>query len=559
MHTDHPPAPGSSAAAKPADHYLYRELREQVERSPEILEFIRCAALDGLWYWDLRQPANEWMDDRFWKLLGYDPSQMPHLASAWQGLIHPDDLQCALANFERHVADPSHAYDQIVRYRHANGSTVWVRCRGLVLRDADNKPYRMIGAHVDVTELAIAKQELERTNSDLAERIRLRTSELANVQDRLAHTELTNQRARESDLRQLIEGLPLLVWTCTPEGPCDYLSAQWVAYTGIPEAEQLGTGWTAQLHPDDLPNIQAAWGTSVASGKPLDTEFRIRRYDGEYRWFQTRALPMHGADGAVEKWFGTNTDIHDRKMLEQALRERTNALETSNGELEQFAYIASHDLQEPLRTITSYVQLIERRYAQRLDDRGRQYMTHVVSGARKMRSLIVDLLDYSRATMAPVEESSADAHAALSSAQAALETLIAESGAKISSAALPVVAMDAGSLVRVFQNLLSNAIHYSAGRRPEIHVDCVIEGGWATLSVQDNGIGIAPEYQRRIFQMFQRLHTHLEKPGTGVGLALCRRLVARANGEIWVKSEPGAGATFYVRLRHVNARTSAND
>lgn len=129
---------------------------------PEILEFIRCAALDGLWIWDLREPTNEWMDDRFWKTLGYELATMPHLSSAWQGLIHPDDLQCALTNFARHVADPNHPYDQIVRYRHANGSTVWVRCRGLVLRDADNTPHRMLGARVDVTELELAKQELQK-------------------------------------------------------------------------------------------------------------------------------------------------------------------------------------------------------------------------------------------------------------------------------------------------------------------------------------------------------------------------------------------------------------
>lgn len=246
-------------------------------------------------------------------------------------------------------------------------------------------------------------------------------------------------------------------------------------------------------------------------------------------------------------------------MLEETLRERTSALERSYAEFEQFAYVASHDLQEPLRTITSYVQLIERRYGQVLDERGKQYVTHVVSGARKMRSLIVDLLDYSRATMTPLDESSVDANAALSSAQASLEALIADSRAHITSVRLPVVAMDAGSLVRVFQNILSNAIHYCTERRPEIHVDCVVDDNWATMSERDNGIGIAPEHQRRIFQMFQRLHTHLEKPGTGVGLALCRRLVARANGEIWVESHVGAGTTFFVRLRQLKQGIAAHD
>lgn len=539
----------TSSVVDTSEHYLFRELIGQVQRSPEIFEFLRCAALDGLWYWDLENPANEWLDNRFWETLGYEPAKMPHLVSSWQELIHPDDLQVALRNFEMHKADPAHPYDQIVRYRHANGSTVWVRCRGLIIRNEQGKPFRMIGAHVDVTQVELAKQALELANHELEERMRQRTLELERANSQLAESDIAHQRVREAELRLLIEGLPLLVWTCTPEGPCDYLSAQWVAYTGIPEADQLGSGWMAQLHPDDVPVVQKAWGASVAIGQPLDTEFRIRRHDGMYRWFQTRARALRDAEGRVVKWFGTNSDIHDRKMLEQTLRERTEALERSNAELEQFAYVASHDLQEPLRTVTSYVQLIERRYGNTLDERGRKYVEHVVTGAHKMRSLIVDLLDYSRTTMAPAEGSSANASEALHSAHASLGALFADSGAKLTNSALPLVRMDHGSLVRVFQNLLSNAIHYRSDRTPEIRVQASTDGEWSVISIQDNGVGIAPEYQRRIFQMFQRVHTHLGRPGTGVGLALCRRLVERSSGEIWVESVVGIGSTFYLRLR----------
>lgn len=538
-----------SSVANTGIHYLHREILEQVRNSPEIFEFLRCAALDGFWYWDLENPVNEWMDNRFWEALGYDPKVMPHLVTAWQELIHPADLQVAIRNFELHRANPEHPYDQIVRYRHANGSMVWVRCRGLIIRDEQGKPIRMIGAHVDVTQVELAKQALERANLELEERVRLRTLELESVNSRLAEVDLANQRVREAELRQLVEGLPLLVWTCTPEGACDYLSAQWVAYTGIPESEQLGSAWMAQLHPDDVPLILKAWGASVAIGQPLETEFRIRRHDGLYRWFQTRARALRDPNGRVVKWFGTNSDIHDRKILEQTLRERTEALERSNAELEQFAYVASHDLQEPLRTVTSYVQLIERRYGNTLDERGRKYVEHVVTGAHKMHSLIVDLLDYSRATMAPTEAGAADAKTALNSARASLEALFADSGARLTNSPLPVVNMDHGALVRVFQNLLSNAIHHRSDRSPDIRVQSTTDREWCVISVQDNGVGIAPEYQRRIFQMFQRVHTHLGRPGTGVGLALCRRLVERANGEIWVESTVGVGSTFYLRLR----------
>jgi PAS domain S-box-containing protein len=530
------------------EHHLQRELMEHVRRSPEIFEFIRCTALDGLWYWNLLDLTQAWLDDRFWIKLGYDPTSRLPAATALRDLMHPDDWPKAWRQFEEHLADPSRRYDATVRYRHRDGSTIWVRCRGFVLRDSQGIPYRMIGAHMDVTAVERAKELLEKANFDLEERVRLRTLELENARLQLAEADTTNQ-TRAAELRQLVDGLPLLVWTCTPEGPCDYVSPQWVAYTGVPESRLLDNGWAAQLHPDDAARVIAKWNASVASGTLHATEFRLRRHDGTYRWFQAQARPLRGPEGEVVKWFGTNVDIHDRKMLEEELRERTAALERSNFELEQFAYIASHDLQEPLRTVTSYVQLLERRYADGLDDRGRQYINHVVIGARKMRSLIVDLLDYSRATMAPPEATSVDANEALASAQALLGALIADTDAQLSSTRLPIVAMDAGSLVRVFQNLLSNAIHYRSSRPPEISVDCYIDDDWATIAVDDNGVGIAPEHQRRIFQMFQRLHTVPDRPGTGVGLALCRRLVERAHGEIWVSSKVGVGSTFYIRLK----------
>ena len=530
------------------DHYLQQELMEQVQRSPQIFEFIRCTAIDGLWYWDLRDLSRAWLDDRFWTKLGYDPQSRRPSASALRDLMHPDDWPRLLRNFEEHLADFSRPFDQTVRYRHRDGSTIWARCRGFAMFDSEGIPNRMLGAHLDVTVVERAKELLERANIELEERVRLRTLELENARLQLIEED-TRRRTRTAELRKLVESLPFLVWTCTPEGPCDYLSPQWVTYTGIPESEQLGNGWAAQLHPDDVVGACEAWNASVVSGKIFETEFRIRRFDGVYRWFQTRANPLRGSEGRVVKWFGTNVDIHDRKMLEEALRERTAALERSNAELEQFAYIASHDLQEPLRTVTSYVQLLERRYGQVLDIRGRQYINHVVMGAQKMRGLIVDLLDYSRATMATPEASAADANDAFASAQALLGALIADTEAELSSAHLPVVAIDAGSLVRVFQNLLSNAIHYRSAQPPRIRVDCAVDEGWATFAVRDNGVGIALEHQRRIFQMFQRLHTVPDRPGTGVGLALCRRLVERAQGEIWVESHVGAGSTFYVRLK----------
>ena len=159
------------------EHYLKRELYSRVRESPAIFEFLQLGAIDGLWYWDLEHPEYEWMSSRFWEVLGYDPATKQHLAAEWQDIIFPEDLAMAVENFEKHCADPSHSYDQVVRYRHSNGSTVWVRCRGVAIRDESGKPLRLLGAHNDITEQ-------KRTEADL----RVRTTELeaANAQLRSA-------------------------------------------------------------------------------------------------------------------------------------------------------------------------------------------------------------------------------------------------------------------------------------------------------------------------------------------------------------------------------------
>ncbi len=163
------------------DHYLKNELYELIRTDPTIFEFLQQGSLDGIWYWDLIEMENEWMSPRFWEHMGYDPKEREHLASEWQDLIHPDDLKTALGNFEAHCADPTHPYDQIVRYRHQDGSTVWVRCRGVVIRDDDGKPKRMLGAHTDVTQQKLMEEELRGKTEELEEVNEKLLNALANV------------------------------------------------------------------------------------------------------------------------------------------------------------------------------------------------------------------------------------------------------------------------------------------------------------------------------------------------------------------------------------------
>jgi PAS domain S-box-containing protein len=236
----------------------------------------------------------------------------------------------------------------------------------------------------------------------------------------------------------------------------------------------------------------------------------------------------------------------DRLATDLATRARD--LGRTNADLEQFAYVASHDLQEPLRTVVSYLQLLERQYRAKLDERGQEFLGYAVEGGKRMSALINDLLDFSRVGRQAHALETTDADAALSGALANLENVIAESRAVVTHERLPVVTADAGLLVQLFQNLIGNAIKFRGTATPRIDIRVKEEPGELVFAVQDNGIGIEPEYFERIFVIFQRLHGREDYPGTGIGLALCKRIVQHHGGRIWVESTPGRGATFFFTL-----------
>ena len=247
-----------------------------------------------------------------------------------------------------------------------------------------------------------------------------------------------------------------------------------------------------------------------------------------------------------------NSFAYEKLEAAQGELEKTAAeLRRSNQELEQFAYVASHDLQEPLRKIASFCNLLESRYASQLDDRASTYLHYIVDGAMRMQALVNDLLLYSRVTTRGQEFAPANMDDVMQEAQANLDVAIAECKAQVSCDALPAVFGDAPQLVRLLQNLIGNAIKYRGEAPPQVHLAAAKERDEWVFSVRDNGIGIAPEYAERIFVIFQRLHTREEYGGTGIGLAVCKKIVERHGGRIWVESAEGAGATFRFTLPQV--------
>jgi PAS domain S-box-containing protein len=249
--------------------------------------------------------------------------------------------------------------------------------------------------------------------------------------------------------------------------------------------------------------------------------------------------------GEVDVVIAVVRDITRRKQAEKALANFAAELERSNAALQQFAYVASHDLKEPLRVVTSYLQLLERGYKDRLDAEAGDYIARSVAGSKRMQTLIDDLLAYSRVVTQPKKLQPLDSAIAVKQALANLETAIKESGAVIQTGDLPTVPADVTLLTQLFQNLIGNAVKFRGSDNVEVRVNAERRDGQWQFSVRDNGIGIDPQYNERIFGIFQRLHTRQEYPGTGIGLAICKRIVEGHGGRIWVESEPGKGATFF--------------
>ena len=285
---------------------------------------------------------------------------------------------------------------------------------------------------------------------------------------------------------------------------------------------------------------------------------------GNVRYLSTSGHPVFDGEGNFRGYRGVGKDVTERIKAEQALREAHASLELkaqelarSNAELEQFAYVASHDLQEPLRMVASYTQLLLRRYGDRFDSDAREFMDYVVDGAARMKQLIEDLLAYSRVGTRGKEFRRVPCEAVLRKALANLKIAIDQSGASVTHDALPEVVVDDMQWMQLFQNLIGNAVKFRGEQPPAAHVSVEDRDGEWLFGIRDNGIGIEPQYYERIFMVFQRLGGRAEHPGTGIGLAICKKVVERHGGRIWVESQPGQGSAFFFTLPKREGETHA--
>lgn len=361
---------------------------------------------------------------------------------------------------------------------------------------------------------------------------------------REAHLQLQEGELR---LRTLASTVPEILFTTAPDGSLNYVSQSFVDYCGVPVAEAR-LHWRDVIHPDDRQSALEQWSQPLQAGAEFEALYRMRRADGEYRWFKTHVRPVHSLAGDIVQWTGVSSDVHDQKSLAQALAQRTEQLVASNEEFHKFAYRVSHDLKEPLRMIGIFTEFLVRRNHDNLDDESRGFTKYILEGVERIQSQLRDLLEYARAGSLEVRTELIDFNAVLESATDNLRSTILESGATITHDPLPSLVANADRMRSVFQNLIANALKYRGARPPVIHISARQENEQWLFSVRDNGIGFEMADADRIFAAFERLPAGGQTQGSGLGLAIVKRIVEFKGGRIWAESRVGIGSTFFFTL-----------
>ena len=491
----------------------------------------------GVWEWNVAENATYW-SDIMWRIYGRAPGPEADPEALFQQSLHPDDHARVREAVRRLVAGEAPGLREQFRIRRPDGETRWIEAAGRLTRNPDGSPFCVSGVNIDVTEHVHAEEAV---------------------------------RESEARFRALADNMSQLAWMADAQGMIFWYNQRWFEYTGGAFEAMQGEGWRSAHHPDHLERVAAEFRRCVEAGEPWEDTFPLRRADGAYGWFLSRAVPIRDADGRIARWFGTNTDITERRRIEERLRrseadlreltetlearvqERTRLLEQRNRELQQFAFIASHDFQEPLRKVQTFATLMQEEYAAVLDANAAHYLASMERAAARMSDLLRDMLAFSRVAMQARPFARVSVAALAAEVLQDLELMIAGAGAAVELEADLDLDADPSQLRQVLNHLVMNALKFS---RPGVAPVATIRAAsferdgapWRRIVVEDNGIGFDPRHAERIFEPLQRLHSHAEYPGTGMGLAICRRIAERHGGLIRAESAPGRGSRFIVEL-----------
>ncbi|MCU1329650.1 MAG: domain S-box-containing protein [Bryobacterales bacterium] len=489
-----------------------RQAQEALEANRRLVDGITGVAPVLLYVYDLEHQQNLWINDAVHSILGYNPSEIQAMGDQLLPLLMHEEDKARYADHSGRLRNLSvgDTAEFEYRMRHKDGTWRWLISRERGLDSGENGGVtKIVGAAQDITD----RKHFE-----------------------------TALKESEERFRELADNISQFAWMADKNGSIYWFNQRWYDYSGQTADQISGTSGGQIVHPDHASRVAANYRASFAAGLPWEDTFPLRGKDGQYRWFLSRARPIRDASGEVVRWFGTNTDITQQRQVETELRH-------ANSDLEQFAYSASHDLKEPLRNVSIYSQILKSRYADRLDSDGIEYLGFINEGAARMDALIRELLAYTEIRSTgdqPLE--SVDAQEVFASVLQTFADQIRDRQADVRAAALPTVRMRHSHLLLLLQNLIGNALKYCEGRPPSILITVEANRGMWRFAVQDNGIGIKAEYHQTIFGIFKRLHSREAYPGTGMGLAICQRIVHRYGGKIWVESEVGKGSTFYFTI-----------
>ncbi|CAB9497468.1 Peroxide stress-activated histidine kinase mak2 [Seminavis robusta] len=499
--------------------YLKKELENRVQTEPALFEFIQSAALDGLWYWDLENMENEWLSPEFKALFGYKDDEVPNTSAWWQDNIHPEDKDLAIKNFQDHVTSGV-PYSSIVRYRHKDGSTVWVRCRGQVLRNSQGVPIRMLGAHNDLTQLMKIQQELKKKED---------------VLDMLCTTALDG------------------FWDWNMKTGEKILSVRWKNALGYEEDELENTleTWESLLHPDDMPKALAAREKHMQEGAPYSQVLRYKRKDGTIAHMLAQGVAQK--DERTGEWirmFGTHTDV---SYLEEA-----RAAKAANQAKTTLLRTMSHELRTPLNAILGMSEVL---MGTNLTPEQQECMSTLQNSGKHLLSVISDVLDYSQ-----LESGNLTINKSEFSVQTCVRDVVAALGLEASKKSVDLTfdsSIDAGAKFvgdpertrQIAFNLVSNAVKFTSEGSVNVSVsieqdkdDPRLKG--VRVNVKDTGCGMSPDQQAVVFDGFTQASELIQHQygGSGLGLSISQKLTSAMGGSVSVESQLGRGSLFSVWL-----------
>lgn len=493
----------------------------QTLKNQELLQRAESIAGLGSWEWDISSEKVVWSDELF-RIMGLVPGEAEPSKHLGFSFVHPADVTKAedilLHSFK--TGDP---YSTEIRIISKDNQHKYIHCQGIILRNEAGRNVKLIGTFLDITNKKLLEDSIQK---------------------------------KEQRFQSLVEKSADMMMQVSEQRIITYASPAIKAMTQYNSEEVIGIRLGTFIHPDDLERLLPEFEKIFKDpGVPRVLEYRIIKKDGSGIWVEgtiTNLLHIPGVNSIVLN----QRDISQRKETESLLNQlnetlefRARELSSSNIELERFAYVASHDLQEPLRMVSSFLTLLESRYAAQLDEKAKQYISFAVDGAERMKRLINDLLEYSRTGNTRGAQEKLNMNDLVNTVSLVFKNALEETKGLLEVDPLPMIVAKKTQMIQLFQNLVGNALKYKSDAPPHIRIRAAEKNTKWVFSVEDNGLGIPEKFSEDIFNIFHRLHGKNEYEGTGIGLAICKKIVEAHGGKIWVKAAEKQGSIFYFSIK----------